>query len=89
MDNDAYIRTNPLALNVSLTTLYDRLLLQSQATPLHCVDVYVKDFIDLAQGGGVDRYRIYNHLFLCIDCIFHPIGERNTACWYPKSLKKV
>ena len=35
VDNDAYIRTTPLALNVSLTTLYACLLLKSQANPLH------------------------------------------------------
>jgi hypothetical protein len=58
--------------------------------PVNSVDVYMDDFIQMAQGSKKDRAAIRRTLFECLDSVLRPLSPTDNPCRKePNSVKKL
>ena len=58
--------------------------------PIAYNDVYVDDFITLAQGTPHRQHQVCRNLFQCINQVFHPLSPNNpSSCQEPILVKKL
>ena len=64
-------------------------MLQAAARPVASVDVYVDDFLALAQGSAQDLRTVRRHLLHAIDDVFSPLAATEKFGNEPISVKKL
>ena len=76
-----------MSLDASLANLFLRLFPPSFSALIHCIDVYIDNFISLAWAGPLKQRQLQRCLFAAINRIFRPNDRRISMRQEPNFLK--